>query len=272
VSDLGRRRLLTAFLVLTMGAVLLDLSGSSLPRRVTALGAAAAGPIQRVLAGVDRSDATLLRAENASLRTQLAQSHASLAEAAAVGHLLSAPSTSGGRLVAARVVAVRTTVTGGRAVTLDVGQRDGIEPDLTVVAADGLVGRVISVGPWSCDVRVLGGADATVGVRVGEGGALGTVSSNAPADAPTRAPGALSLALVDQGRVTVGDVVKTLGSVHERPYPPGIAVGTVASVDPAAGRLTATAVVRPAVDVARLDVVAVLLGPPPDQPRTQVSP
>jgi len=72
--------------------------------------------------------------------------------------------------------------------------------------------------------------------------------------------------------VTVGDVVKTLGSVHERPYPPGIAVGTVASVDPAAGRLTATAVVRPAVDVARLDVVAVLLGPPPDQPRTQVSP
>jgi len=272
VTALGRRQLLTALLLTTLVVVLLDLSGSALPGRVTALGAAAAGPVQRVLAGVDRSDAARLREENATLRLQLAQSRATVAEAGAVGHLLSAPSTSGRRLAVARVVAFRTTATGGRTVTLDVGQRDGIEPDLTVVAADGLVGRVTSVAPWSCDVRVLGGADATVGVRVGQGGSLGSVSSTHPAEAPARARGDLSLVLVDQGSVAVGDRITTLGSVRERPYRSGIVVGTVVAVDPARGQLTASAVVRPAVDVARLSLVAVLLGGPRDQPRTQAGP
>jgi len=269
MTALGRRRLLTAFLLLTLGVVLLDLSGSAVPGHLKTLGGAAAGPVQRVLADVDKSDATRLREENATLRTQLAQSGASLAEAAAVGHLLSAPSTSGGQLVAARVVAFRTTATGGRTVTLDVGERDGIEANLTVVAADGLVGRVVSVAPWSCDVRVLGGADATVGVLVGPGGSLGSVSSTAPAEAPPRARGELPLALVDQGSVAAGDRVTTLGSVQGRPYQPGLAVGTVASVDPARGQLTASAVVRPAVDVTRLEVVAVLLDRPRDQPRAE---
>ena len=84
MTALGRRWLLTAFLLLTLGVVLLDLSGSAVPGHLKTLGGAAAGPVQRVLADVDKSDATRLREENATLRTQLAQSGASLAEAAAV--------------------------------------------------------------------------------------------------------------------------------------------------------------------------------------------
>ena len=79
-----------------------------------------------------------------------------------------------------------------------------------------------------------------------------------PGDA-VRAPGDLTLRLVDRSTVAAGDRVTTLGSVGGRPYAPGIVVGTVTSVDPAQGRLTATAVVRPAVDASRLDVVAVVL-------------
>ena len=79
------------------------------------------------------------------------------------------------------MVATNTTVTGGRQVTVDVGQRDGVEPNLTVVAADGLVGRVVSVGPWSSDVRLLDGADAAVAVRVGSG-VLGSVAAGPPGD------------------------------------------------------------------------------------------
>ena len=59
--------------------------------------------------------------------------------------------------------------------------------------------------------------------------------------------------------MAAGDRVTTLGSVGGRPYVPGIVVGTVTSVDPAQGQLTATAVVRPAVDASRLDIVAVVL-------------
>ena len=54
-------------------------------------------------------------------------------------------------------------------------------------------------------------------------------------------------------------LVTTLGSVGGGPYPPGLRVGTVASVDPPRGQLTATASVRPAVDPTTLDVVGVLL-------------
>ncbi len=267
MTPLARRRLLGALVALTLVVLTLDLSGSALPDRLKAGAAAAAGPVQRAVAGVDHGEAARLRAENATLRTELALGQARLAEAGAAGRLLAAPSVTSSRPLAARVVAFKTTATGGRTVTLDVGQRDGVEPNLTVVAAGGLVGRVVSVAPWSSDVRVLGGADAVVGVRVGPSGMLGTVSATAPADAPSRERGELSLTLVDQGGVSVGDTVTTLGSVQERPYVPGIVVGVVTSVDPLRGQLTGTAVVRPAVDMARLDVLAVLLAGPRDQPR-----
>jgi rod shape-determining protein MreC len=116
---------------------------------------------------------------------------------------------------------------------------------------------VVTVGPWSSDVRLLDGADAAVAVRVGTG-VLGSVSASGQGDL-ARSSGDLTLSLVDRSSVAVGDRVVTLGSVGGRPYAPGIAVGTVTAVDPSRGQLTATAVVRPAVDASRLDVVAVVL-------------
>lgn len=271
MTPLQRRRLLSAGLALTILVLLLDLAGSPVPVRLRSAGAVVAGPVQRVLAGVAPGETTRLQQENALLRTELARDTVSLAEAARLGRLLSSPSGDRAGALAARVIAASTTASGARAVTLDVGSRDGVEPDLTVVAADGLVGRVVSVGPWSSDVRVLGGAEITVGVRVGKAGSMGSVGVASPVDTPERPRGTLSLTLVDQGRITVGDVVTTLGSVGERPYPPGLVVGRVTSVDPQRGQLTATAVVRPAVDPSALDVVAVLLGGPRDVPRAPTS-
>ena len=92
-------------------------------------------------------------------------------------------------------VATNITVTGGRQVTLDIGHRDGVEPNLTVVAADGLVGRVVTVGPWSTDIRLLDGADAAVAVRVGAG-VLGSVAvgPRRPVPLPATSPCASSTA------------------------------------------------------------------------------
>jgi rod shape-determining protein MreC len=263
VTLLARRRLLVVLLIATVVAVVLDLSGSGLPDRARSLAAAAVGPVQRSVAGVDRSDGARLEEENAVLRARLAQAEARLAQDDAAGRLLASPSAGAGHLLPARVVATNTTVTGGRQVTVDIGQRDGVEPNLTVVAADGLVGRVVSVAPWSSDIRLLDGADAAVAVRVGSG-VLGSVAAGPPGDL-ARSPGDLTLSLVDRSTVAVGDRVTTLGSVGGRPYVPGIVVGTVTAVDPPRGQLTATAAVRPAVDPSRLDVVAVVL---PSAPAT----
>ncbi len=278
MTPVVRRRILVVGIGLTLLMVLLDLGGSVVPMRLRAAGAVVAGPAQRVLAGGDPTGTTRLEKDNVLLRTELAHDRASLAEAARLGLLLSSPAGHQPGALAARVIASTTMASGARAVTLDVGSRDGVEPGLAVVAADGLVGRVVSVGPWSSDVRVLGGADLTVGVRVGGArsagagsmvaGSMGAVSATTPPDAPPRPRGMLSLILVDQGHIAVGDLVTTLGSVGERPYAPGLVVGRVASVDPQRGQLTATAVIRPAVDPGRLDVVAVLLGGPRDSPRS----
>ena len=116
------------------------------------------------------------------------------------------------------------------------------------MAAEGLVGRVVSVAPWTSDVLLVGSPDLTVGVRVGPRGVLGEASGAALAGGARPEPGLLSFALVDRGTATVGDVVTTLGSVGDRPYVPGIPVGTVTTVHLGVGRLAPTGTVTPAVD------------------------
>ena len=265
------RRTLVVGLLATVLVAALDLSGAALPGRLRAAGAVVAGPVQRVIGGVDPGRTARLEQDNALLRAELARQQAALAESGALRSLVDSPSGAAvgrsGDLLPARVVGATTTASGAREITLDVGSRDGVAPDTTVVSSDGLVGRVVSVAPWSSDVRVLGGADATVGVRVGATRVIGSVSAAPVPQAPERARGQLSLVLSLPGTVRPGDVVTTLGSVGGRPYVPGIVVGRVVSVDPSHGQLTGTAVVAPVVDPSTLEVVGVLLGSPRDTPR-----
>jgi rod shape-determining protein MreC len=147
-------------------------------------------------------------------------------------------------------------------VILDVGSRDGVVVDSTVVAAEGLVGRVVAVGPWTSEVQVLGAAGSTVGVRVGTAGTLGAVGPRSAEAHASRPPGTLSLDLVQPGTPQVGDAVTTLGSVGDRPYVAGVPVGRVVAVDPERGLLTRSATVRPSVDLDALDVVVVVVSVP----------
>ena len=56
-----------------------------------------------------------------------------------------------------------------------------------------------------------------------------------------------------------GDRLTTLGSPDDTPFVAGITVGEVTAVDAATGRVGLTASVTPAVDIATLDVVAVIV-------------
>jgi rod shape-determining protein MreC len=143
--------------------------------------------------------------------------------------------------------------------------------DSTVVAAEGLVGRVVAVGPWTSEVQVLGAAGSSVGVRVGAAGTLGAVGPRSAARYAARPPGTLSLDLVQPGSPVIGDEVMTLGSVGDRPYVPGVPVGTVVAVDPERGLPTRSATVRPSVDLDALDVVAVVVSAPRAGAREEAS-
>jgi rod shape-determining protein MreC len=234
--------------------------------------AAAFGPLERVLTVGRHDEVARLTGERDELLRQRQQDAASVQQAREITSLLASPAAKGAGSVMARVVAFTPASTSGeRRVTIDVGYRDGVAKDLTVVAGAGLVGRVIAVAAWTSDVLVMGDRDLTVGVRVGTGGRFGSVSATSPIGAPPRAPGRLSVTLLEQGTLMIGDTVSTLGSVGGRPFMPGIPVGTVVSLDPDRGRLTSTAVVQPAVDIATLDVVAVILPTPRSVPRPTVT-
>lgn len=264
---LAPRRLAVAAAALTALLLLADLSGALDLAPVRTLAAAGLGPLERV-AGPGEDEASRLRAENTRLAAQVAGADRRLAETAEARALLADPSVDGVPLVLARVVGVGAPGPAGpERVTLDAGSRDGVEVDRTVVAAGGLVGRVVSVAPWTCDVLLLGGPDLAVGVRVGSSGVLGEASGSAADGASAPSPGRLSLALVERGSMAVGDPVTTLGSAGGRPFVAGVRVGTVTSVEPSAGRLAATGTLTPAVDPATLDVVAVLVGGPRTAPR-----
>ena len=262
------RRLLTVLLVATVLVLAADLAGAPGTGAVRTAAGAVLGPVERLLRpAVDRDDPGV---RETRATTDADTTAASAAEAAAFQRLLEVPETEGRAFVPARVVAVgRTGAAGPERVTIDAGSRDGLRTDLAVVNADGLVGRVVAVSPWTADVLLVGAADLTVSVRVGSG-VLGSVGSGATG--PRRqAAGDLTLTPVQRGVLSRGDVVTTLGSLDGTPYLPGLRVGTVTTVDADPAVLVPTAGVAPAVDVTTLDVVGVLVVPARTGARTAVT-
>ncbi|WP_282070744.1 rod shape-determining protein MreC [Janibacter hoylei] len=247
-----RRRVLPVLLVLTALVLLADLAGAPLgPLR--GVGDQVLGPVERLVApGPDETDR--LEQDNLRLDEQVRRLEDREGVADQVERL--DPDLES---VTARVVALdRAGASGPERVTVDVGRRDGVRADSAVIAPDGLVGRVVSVWEWTSDVEVIG-ADSSVGVRTGAKGVIGTLSGSDPTT--THAADELVITQLTRDRAREGDEVVTLGSPGQRPYPPGVPVGTVTRVERAPGQLTDTAVVEPAVDLATVDVVAVVTGP-----------
>ncbi|MER7071149.1 rod shape-determining protein MreC [Terrabacter sp. NPDC000476] len=271
MGQLARRRLLVVLAALTLALLLADLAGAGVADGVRRAGGVLLGPVQRALAAAPRDELADLERENVRLRALAADQQERLDAAARLATLLGSGPTADRRLVAARVVATTVAPLGGRSVTVDAGSRDGVRADSTVVAADGLVGRVVSVSPWTSDVQVVGSTGSVVAVRTGPAGTLGTVAAPAPGDAEPRPRGALTLSVIAPGAPVVGDTVRTLGSVDDVPYAAGIVVGTVTDVDPDLGQPTRTATVRPAVDVDALDVVGIVVPQSRRTPRAATS-
>ncbi len=268
-----RGKVVAGLVVATVAVLGVDLSRPALTAPVREAAATVIGPVQRALTVDATPEVTRLERQRDALRQQLADARSRLRDGRGLADLLQSGSAEGHRLVPARVVGTSAVGTPERTrrITIDVGSRDGITTDLTVICADGLVGRVVSVAPFSSDVLVLGDRHVTVGVRVGRHRILGSVSSEPVAGLPPRAPGELTLTLVEPGRTKPGDLVSTLGSVDGRPFVPGVPVGRVTRVDPQRGQLARTAVVDPAVDPSTLDVVGVVLPQGRRDPRPTVT-
>ncbi|MDT9591846.1 rod shape-determining protein MreC [Nocardioides zeae] len=203
-----------------------------------------------------REEVAALEAENAELRREAAGSDADRARLDAYDELLAAAGTQQMSLVPARVVALGSAQTFNRTVTIDAGTSSGVDTDMTVVAADGLVGRVIAATRTTATVLLVVDADSTVGARVGRSQEVGFLTGRGRLDSPNR----LDLELVDPSAVPAeGDAVLTWGSENGGPYRAGIPIGTVSELFSTPRDTTQRAVIEPYVDFSTLDVVGVVV-------------
>ena len=140
-----------------------------------------------------------------------------------------------------------------RYITIDVGERDGIQVGMPVVAGGlALVGRVGEVSYATSQVQLLTDPASFINVRLIESRASGTVAGTSE--------GILLLQNVPQGEaLKAGDLIVTSGLGGTLPQ--ALPVGVVERVISQDVETTRQAIVRPGVDFDKLEAVLVITRP-----------
>ena len=135
-------------------------------------------------------------------------------------------------------------------IEIDKGSNAGIKVDMPVLAAGGLVGRVIQVTPFGSQVMLITNFDSYVATRLVESQQTGLLQGQGRGD--------LVMSSIAQTTQIANDEPVVTSGYSGGLYPAGIPVGTVSSVtvDPATGDKEVT--VKPDVDFSSLDVVLVI--------------
>ncbi|MFL6053884.1 MAG: rod shape-determining protein MreC [Actinoallomurus sp.] len=207
-----------------------------------------------------------LQRENRRLREQLRAQQIDKTRAEQLRRLLGTAGLGGYRIVTAQVVSVGEGVE--ETVTIDAGSDDGVRTDMTVITGEGLVGRVTHVGPTTSTVILATDAASAVGGRLEGSGEIGVVRGTG-----RRSGSPLTFELLDSTvAIKPGQRIVSFGSQGDRPYVPGVPIGTVIRIERTPGSLTRTAFVRPFTHFTGLDVVGVVVAPPKKNPRDAVLP
>ena len=279
MRDTRRTRIVLAVLLLTAFTfITLDARGGegSIMDRFRESASSILGPIERAAAAVvnpvsdfidgltsinsNADTIAQLEAENAELRRQQLTSDLNQARLDELDKLLHVASLSDYQIVPAQVIAVASESGYARSVTVDAGTRDGIRRDMTVLNGDGLVGRVISVGPTTATILLITDPSFSVGARLAASGEIGNVTGNGGEP--------LGLVLYNaQAAVEAGNVVVTLGSQNDKPFVPGIPIGEVTDVISTPGALTRQAEVEPYANLTSLNLVGIVIQAPRKAPR-----
>ncbi len=176
-----------------------------------------------------------LRIENERLRAQLGLQEAN----------------PGLRLLPAEVTSRDLTGTSQVAV-IDRGSAHGVTPGMAVISPEGLVGRVVEVGPNFSKVLLVIDVNSSVNAMVEGSGADGIVIGQ------WQAGGWLKMKYIQRGaQVRPGDRVITSGLGGG--FPRGLLIGEVRSVSHSQTELSDEAELQPAVDFSQLRVLSVVI-------------
>ncbi len=204
-----------------------------------------------------RDDNARLQAENDRLRAELETAGIERARIDAVAEMIRYGDQRGIDLVSAQVIAMGPAQSFSRAVTIDAGTSDGVEPDMTVLNDEGLVGRVLRADLHTATVLLIVDASSVVGGRLGTDLELGMLRGDGELADAAR----LTLTTMDPNvRPMAGDIVVTWGSRGGAPYVAGVPIGRIESVETSPRDQSSSAQVVPYVDFSALDQVGVVVG------------
>jgi rod shape-determining protein MreC len=202
-----------------------------------------------------------VRADNEVLRKRLAETEVALQQQRALAdrshlleNLLELRDRTTLKTTGAEIIAAGATPD-FRTVTIDKGTREGLAPDMAVIAPAGVVGRVVVPSASAAKVQLLVDRNAAAGAVIErrESRAQGVVVGTGE--------GLLRMEYVSEiADIVVGDVVVTSGI--DGIYPKGFVIGRVESVEKT-GTTFKTILVKPAVDFSSLEEVLVVLSTPP---------
>ncbi|MGQ0570604.1 MAG: rod shape-determining protein MreC [Armatimonadota bacterium] len=232
---------------------------------------AALGPAQATLSRAADSVTRLwrlyseigqLRAENRRLREEverLSQQVVRLREQGQATQrletLLAFRAQLPGRAIGARVIG-RDSSQWFAVILVDRGAQDGVRRNAPVVAARGLVGRVIAVTPTTAQVLLITDARSATGVVLQESREAGVVEGLGQAT--------LRLKYVARSReIVAGELLVTSGLSGV--FPRGLPVGSVVTVVRDPGALYQEATVRPLASLDHLEEVLILVDGRPDR-------
>lgn len=275
-KEIRRRAPLWLAVLLGVNLALMSVSArdeQTRERKVLVWAQMIASPAQSLFSGATRTGTGFFQrlsnlrqaaSENEQLKERLAQVETQLRDAQTARQendrlqgLLGLKEQREYQIVAARVIA-RDPSDWFDSAIINRGSSSGIEVNMPVVTADGIVGRVSAVSPVSAQVMLITDERAAAGAVVGQletSNALGLVRGFGK-------NGLLDMRYVPGlEEVKVGDAVTTTG--QDGIYPRSLKVGDVIDVQPGTATKPHEIKVRPSARLNSLAEVAVLLYHPP---------
>ena len=275
------RLLLVSLLVSSLFLITLDLRGVSVVTGLRNITQTLLSPVQSFTTtlfrpvgnllsdiahlGRTRNQINSLKSENEKLKSELIAAHDAEGKYTQIKNVLDLAAKAQWKVVTARVIAHGGTSTFSQTITIDAGSKSGITRDMSVVAGAGLVGVVKSVTSNSAVVLLMSDPAFRLGVRIAGSQVMGVLSGTGGKN--------YALQLLDATEdVNLGDQLIARGSDGDKPFVPGVPVGTVTWVDNATGQLTKHANVDGFVKLTSIGIVSVIISTSAVDPRDSLIP
>lgn len=195
----------------------------------------------------------LLRSQLAGLQSRIMDYEEQVLENDRLRRLLGFAKRSEKRLIAAEVIG-HNDLSQFQSIRITRGAKDGVRPGMPVVAADGVVGKVIRTGEHFSDVQLLVDSDFHIDVLLQRTRVRGVMSGAARTHC--------TLQLHKRVEIRIGDTLITSGIVGG--FPKGLPVGRVMRITYETENVAQSITVEPWVDHRRLEEVMVIYSKDPE--------